>query len=357
MKMSQTRRWTAVAFVVVALMLGVNGYAQVAAKAGQDTPDISKVPAGQEMKVDGVVYAQQPDSLIVRSLEGATYNVTFANSPEVKEKKSNPFRGARKYSKTDLLPGLRVEVKGVGNSSGAIVATEIRLTQDDLKAAQAMDTRVAPVEHQLAETQTRLGEAEQNAQRLSGQLQEVSTVSNAARNAAKTAQETADNALSTATDARSRADRAHAGVQAANERITALDDYTVKNVAIVHFKFGSTTLSAEDKSELEKLANLAKGETGYLIEVAGFASADGDESFNRRLSQKRAEIVIQYLAENYSIPLHRFITPMGYGESQPVADNKSRSGREENRRVEVRMLISKGLVPEGDTSQITSSLP
>jgi outer membrane protein OmpA-like peptidoglycan-associated protein len=357
MRITRNQLWLSAALALVALVLGVNGYAQAITGSEQTQASAVQVPAGQDMKVDGVVYTQQGDNMVVRSLEGGSYNVSLANGPEVKEKKSNPFRGARKYTQKDLVPGLRVEVKGVGNSSGSIVATEIRLTQDDLKAAQAMDVRVAPVEKQLVETQNRLGEAEQNAQRLSGQLQEVSEVSNAARNGAKTAQQTADNALSTATDARSRADRARAGVQAADERITSLDDYTTKNIAVVHFKLGSATLSDEDKSELEKLADVAKEEKGYLIEVAGFASADGDEAYNRRLSQKRADAVIQYMAETYSIPLRRFVTPMGYGETQPVADNKTRSGRQENRRVEVRMLVNKGLIPEGDSSQISASNP
>ena len=122
---------------------------------------------------------------------GGIYNVTLAGNPEIKEKKSNPFRGAKKFSTADLVPGLHVEIKGTGNSSGAIVPKVIRLTQDDFKVAQTMDVRVVPVENRLAETQNRLGETEQNAQRLSGQVQELSAVSNAARGGAKAAQETA----------------------------------------------------------------------------------------------------------------------------------------------------------------------
>jgi outer membrane protein OmpA-like peptidoglycan-associated protein len=162
--------------------------------------------------------------------------------------------------------------------------------------------------------------------------------------------------MGTATDARARADKARAGVQAANERITSLDDYAIKNTATVHFKVGSAVLSKEDKGELEKLAGQAKEERGFLIEVAGFASADGNESYNRRLSQKRADAVIQHMAETYSIPLRRFVTPMGYGETQPVADNSTRSGRVENRRVEVRILVSKGLTsPEGASTEMSSN--
>lgn len=355
MRTIQHRRLMPVMFAVFALVFASIGYAQVSDKSAQTQVQTLQVPAGQKMDIEGVVYTQQSDSITVRSSGGGIYTVTLANSPEIKEKKSNPFRGAKKYSKEDLVPGLHVEVKGVGDTSGSLVAREIRMTQDDYKVAQTMDTRVVPVEGRLAETQNRLGEAEQNAQRLSGQVQELSAVSNAARGGAKAAQETADNAMSAATDAKSRADSAQAGVHAANERITSLDDYEVKDTAVVHFKIDSAVLSPEDKSELEKLASQAKEEKGYLIEVAGFASADGDEAYNRRLSQRRADAVIQYMAESYSIPLRRFVTPMGYGESQPVADNGTRAGRKENRRVEVRILINKGMTVSGRSPEMSTS--
>jgi len=348
----QYQRLTPVLFAAFVLMITSIGFAQDANTTAQTQSQVNtlQVPSGQKMEIEGVILTERPDSLTVRSTGGAVYNVSLASGPEIKEKKSNPFRGAKKFSKADLVPGLQVIVKGRGDNSGAIAANEIRFTKDDFKVAQTMDTRVVPVENTLTETRNRLSEAEQNAQRMSGQVQELAAVSNAARGGAKAAQDTADNALTAAGDARTRADNARAGVRAANERITSLDDYSVKNTAIVHFRAGSATLSKEDKSELERLAGEAKDEKGYVIEVAGFASADGDEAYNRRLSQKRADAVIQYMAENYSIPLRRFVTPMGYGESQPVADNDTRTGRKENRRVEVRILVSRGLTPTEGTS-------
>lgn len=352
MKRIQYQRLTPVLFAAFVFMLASIGFAQDANKTAQTQPQVNtvQVPAGQKMEVEGVILTQQPDNMTVRSTGGAVYNVSFASSPQIKEKKSNPFRGAKKFSKADLVPGLQVIVKGRGDNSGSIAANEIRFTNNDFKVAQTMDTRVVPVENTLNETRNRLGEAEQNAQRMSGQVQELAAVSNAARGGAKAAQETADNAMTAAGDARTRADSARAGVQAANERINSVDDYSVKNTATVHFKAGSAILSKEDKAELEKLAGQAKDEKGFVIEVAGFASADGDQNYNRRLSQKRADAVIQYMAENGSIPLRRFITPMGYGESQPVSDNHTRAGRKDNRRVEVRILVSKGLAPTEGTS-------
>jgi OOP family OmpA-OmpF porin len=352
----QRRCLLPVIFAAFVIVLSVTGYAQNNAHATQSTTNAVQVPAGQKMNVEGVIVSQQPDSLTLRSMGGATYNVTYAPGVEIKEKKGNPFRGAKRYSKADLVPGLQVEVKGTADGSGAIAAREIKMRNDDFKVAQTMDTRVVPVENRLKDTQSRLSETEQNAQRLSGQVQELSAVSNAARSGAKAAQETADNALNRANSASSAAENARAGVRAANERIRSLDDYDVKSTTTVHFPVGSAMLSREDKAELERVAEQANGEKGYVIEVAGFASSDGSEALNRRLSQKRADAVIQYLAYNYSIPLRRFVMPMGYGEKQPVADNHTRAGRKENRRVEVRILVSKGITTPENAASPRSNL-
>ena len=80
-----------------------------------------------------------------------------------------------------------------------------------------------------------------------------------------------------------------------------------------------------------------------MIEVAGFASSDGDPALNERLSQRRADAVVRYLTENHAIPLRRLVTPFGFGEKNPVADNATREGRQQNRRVEVKILVNQGL--------------
>jgi outer membrane protein OmpA-like peptidoglycan-associated protein len=140
------------------------------------------------------------------------------------------------------------------------------------------------------------------------------------------------------------ASQANAGVKTTNERISSLDDFDVKNSTTVNFKVGSAVLSQDAKATLDRIAEEAKNEKGFVLEITGFASADGSEDFNRRLSQRRADAVIRYLAENHEIPLRRLVTPFGYGEKQPVADNTTREGRQQNRRVEVKILVNKGLI-------------
>jgi OmpA-OmpF porin, OOP family len=334
------------------------GYSQnaVEKKVDQIQVDALKVPAGQKMHVEGVVISQENDNLFVRGSGGGLYKVIVLGA-ELKEKKSNPFRGAKTYSKEDLLQGLQIDVKGAGDGSGSIAASEIRIKADDHKLAQTMDARVVPVENQLRSTQDQLNETERNAQRLSGQVRELAAVTDLVRDSAKAAQSSADGAMTEAKSARSVADNAKVGVKAANERITSLDSYEVKNVTTISFKVGSAVLAQAEKNQLDEFAENVKSEKGFMIEVTGFASSDGDEDFNRRLSQRRADAVVQYLAVNYSVPLRRFILPMGYGEKQPVADNATPAGRKENRRVEVRILVSKGLVSgEGLSSDMTKNI-
>jgi outer membrane protein OmpA-like peptidoglycan-associated protein len=325
-----------------------------ASKSLSAITELVRLTAGQSAVFQGAIVKRGPDGFTLRDFNGSLVQVALSNSTVIKERKSNPFRGARNYGVTELLPGLKVEVKGNGGSSGELEANEIRFTQDDLRLANIMEARVIPVEERLSSGETRLTRTEENAQRLSGQVSEISSVSNAARSSAKAAQETADNALESAKQANEAALNAKTGVRAANDRITALDDFEAKTSLIVNFKVSNSVISTEGKAQLDKFAQEAKNQRGYIIEVAGFASADGDEASNRVLSQRRADAVIRYLAENHGIPLRRFITPFGYGEKMPLGDNQTRDGRSQNRRVEIRILVNKGQVQEPTSSIATA---
>jgi OmpA-OmpF porin, OOP family len=297
---------------------------------------------GRKQKIDGVVVSRDADKLVVRDLNGSDVTVSVTGSTKIVEKKANPFRSAKTYPVTALLRGLEVQVEGRGDGS-TVVAEKIRFTNDDFGVARSLDTRVTPVETRVTTSEGRLDTAEgrltaaeQNAQRLSGQLEELAAVANTARGGAKAAQETADQAL-----AASKANSAD--IQATNDRISQIDNYEAKQNIAVNFRVNSSVLSDEAKAALDEIATQAKNEKGYLIQVTGFASADGPEAKNRVLSERRAEAVKRYMAENHDIPLHRIITPFGFGEAKPVADNTTRDGRKQNRRVEVAILINKGL--------------
>jgi outer membrane protein OmpA-like peptidoglycan-associated protein/uncharacterized protein YdeI (BOF family) len=311
-------------------------------------------PTGSKIEVKGVIVKRDADTFTMRDPQGRETVVTLNNETDVKEKKSNPFRRAKNYATTQIMRGLVVEVKGRGDTS-RITADEIRFTDVDYRMASSVESAVVPVEGRLTQSETRLTQAETNSQRLSGQVDELSAVSNAARGGAKAAQETADAAMAGVTDNKQQISATGERVARTNERISALDDYDVKQNLVINFKVGSAVLSKDAQAQLDTLAEQAKTDKGYVIEVTGFASADGSEALNRRLSHHRADAVVQYLAENHMIPLRRIITPFGYGEKQPIADNTTREGRQQNRRVEVKILMNKGLTETAKASAPSGS--
>jgi len=315
------------------LMLGTVSFAQDT--AGSQV----KIGAGQKMKVAGLIVSRDADGFMLRNERGEDIAVKMNGSTAIKERKSNPFRGARTYDPAQLVRGLSVEVEGAGDGQGALSARTIKFTETEHKIASSVESRVNPVESRLVDTEGRLTRSEQNAQHLSGQVDELREISNAARGGAKAAQETADSAVAGVTTANERITSVD---MATNARITSLDDYEVKSTTVVRFKVGSATLSDDAKAELDQLAQQAQAQRGYIIEVAGFASSDGNDAYNKVLSRRRADAVVQYLADNM-VPLRRIVSPNGFGEKLPVADNTSRAGRQENRRVEVKILTSKGI--------------
>lgn len=293
------------------------------------------VSNGEKVKLSGVVVRRDADTFTMRDATGVDTVVRLNDATQIVERKGNPFRRAKNYGATSILRGLSVDVEGAGDAAGQVVAKSVKFSDTEYKVAQSIDARVNPVEGRVGSAENRIGQVEQNAQRLSGQISELEAVSNAARGGAKAAQETADVAI--------------AGVNSTNERISALDDYAVQNTVTVNFKSGSSRLAPESKTQLDDLAKQALAAKGYVIEVAGFTDSVGNKELNRRLSTQRADAVVRYLAENHNIPLRRIITPFGYADAQAVADNKSREGRAQNRRVEVKILVSKGLTQPAPT--------
>jgi outer membrane protein OmpA-like peptidoglycan-associated protein len=276
---------------------------------------------GKKYEIKGVVVAKDDMSFILRDGSGVDTKVMIANNTSIKTK-GGFFGGGDRIASTQIVRGLNLTAEGRGDGSGSLAASKIRFGKDDFRVAQSIDSRVTPAENRLTQT-------EENQQRLSGQIDELMAISNAARGGAKAAQETADAAI--------------AGVNATNQRISSLDDYVVQSADSVNFKVNSAVLSPEAKAKLDSIAQAALQLKGYTIEITGFASAEGSTQRNKILSQKRAQAVIDYLVETHNVPLRRIGTSFGFGELQAVADNTTREGREQNRRVEVKLLVSRGL--------------
>ncbi|MBP1608905.1 MAG: outer membrane protein, OmpA/MotB family [Acidobacteria bacterium] len=337
--MHDTQKRIVNGLLIAVLTLIVAAFASSAVNnAVAQAPAARSATSGEKVTFEGVIVSREAESFVLQTVQGTNVTVRLTSATQIKEKKSNIFRKANAYTASQLLRGLNVEVKGRNEGANQVVADQIRAKDVDMRVARNVESRVEPVEKELAATEVRLSQSEKNAQQLSGQIAEVSTLTNAARSAAKAAQETADSAGSAAKSASA---NATAGIEKTNARINGLDDYEARTKASILFKVGSAVLSKDAQAELDKIAQEAKNEKAYYIDITGFASSEGSEDINRRLSQRRAEAVIQYLVENHDIPLRRLLTPMGIGEKRPVADNTTREGRTQNRRVEVTILVNK----------------
>jgi OOP family OmpA-OmpF porin len=321
----RTFRSFALAFGL-ALILSPLAFAQN--NSSTSTTRSRSVSSGEKMKIKGTVVKRDADTFTVRDLNGTDTVVRLTDKTSVKTN-GGFLRSGNNYAQTQILRGLNLEVEGRGGSSGELIADKVRFNESDLRTARTVEARANPLEEQAKATEGRLSEVEQNAQKLSGQIDELAAVSNAARGGAKAAQDTADAAIS--------------GVNATNDRISALDDYVPQETTAVNFRVGSSVLTADGKAKLDAIATKALNAKGYVLEVTGFADSTGGTERNRALSQRRADAVIRYLVEQHQIPLRRIVTPYGFGETNPIADNKTHNGRAENRRVEVKILVNKGL--------------
>ncbi len=294
---------------------------------------VRSLTSGQKYKIKGAVVAKDDDnSFVVRDTTGVDTRVFITPEASIKTK-GGFFGGGDRIASNQIVRGLYLEVEGRGDTTGNLAATKVRFDEDDLRVAQSIDSRVSPAE-------ARLTAAEENAQRVSGQIDELMAISNAARGGAKAAQETADAAIE--------------GVNATNSRITAMDDYVVQSTATVNFRVNSSRLSPEAQLSLDEVASAATTRKGYVIEITGFASAEGGTAHNKALSKRRAQAVIDYLVETHNVPLRRIGQSYGFGELQAIADNTTRERREQNRRVEVKLLVSRGINQNVEVRPITT---
>jgi outer membrane protein OmpA-like peptidoglycan-associated protein len=337
------------AFFYVILLGAVLGVTIPA--AGQDLKGFSRprtvtkatslntVPAGQKVTLTGNVIKAEGDTFSICDLKGAETVVVMAPSTRITTHRRGIFRGAETLDKMALMIGLRVQVRGRGNDSGQLAASWVRFHDADYRAQTQLDTRAIPIEAE----QVRQGE----------QLEETTVVASTALKNAKTAQdsadkaqESADKAQNTADVARNDAATAQNTAVAAHSRIYAIDDFEPTEVLTVNFKAGSYKLTPEAKAKLDEFAAKTLSTRGFVIELSGFASKEGGKFFNHELSARRAEVVMDYLIGVGNVPVRRIIVPYSGGIMNPIADNKTRAGRQQNRRVEVKMLVSKGLAAQ-----------
>jgi OmpA-OmpF porin, OOP family len=284
--------------------------------------------SGDKAKVQGMIISRAGETMVVQNSEG---KITVVLDDDTRTKDNTGLFGLdrKELSHVVLIPGLKVSVDGVSDDQGRVAAKTITVDGDDLETAELIQAGLHPTAEQVAA----------NVQTLAEHQEKIET--NKVRLAAN--REYIENNKQSIAANKQQIEQNIKDIQENTDRFMALSEYDVKGEATVKFKVGSANISAEDEEQLKSLAQTATNLKGYIVEVMGYADATGSAAMNTKLSEDRAKAVITYLVQQGSVPVRRIVAPGAMGEYGEAAPNETKEGRAENRRVEVKVLVNKGI--------------
>jgi len=279
---------------------------------------------GDKTKIKGLITARTGDTIVLKTSDGSV-TVTLDDDTKVQQPKGLGVRKTQ-MSAAVLIPGLKVSVDGTSQDATHVLAKTITFDKDDLQTAEMIQAGLNPTEQKVATNQQNISENKQN---IDANQQNIE-----ANKQGIDANQQNIAANKTSIDA---------NAAETSKRFSDLSEYDTKDQLDVRFASGSTKISAGDQAALNKLAHNAVNLKGYIIQLKGFADSSGDAAMNQKLSMDRAQGVIAYLIQSCNVPVRHIVAPGAMGEVAPVASNETKSGRSENRRVEVKVLLNKGL--------------
>jgi outer membrane protein OmpA-like peptidoglycan-associated protein len=275
-----------------------------------------------------MIISRTGESLIVSGAGGKT-TVVLTDATKTKDDRGLFGLEKQQLGDTVLIPGLKVKITGVTDKEGLVVAKTITVDGDDLETAEMIQAGLHPTAEQVAA----------NVQAIESNKKDISANQ---RSIAANQQGIAANQQNIAAN-RQQIEQNIKDIEENTNRFTALAEYEVKAEATATFAVGSSKISAKDGEELKRLAQTATGLTGYIVEVTGYADSTGSAAVNTKLSEDRAKAVISYLMQQGNIPVRHIVAPGAMGEYGAAAPNETKAGRAENRRVEVKVLVNKGI--------------
>lgn len=280
------------------------------------------VSNGDSVKVKGLITSRDGEKLTLKSNAGSTVIIELTDDTKVGSPKGLLKIRRSEQSVTALIPGLRIEVQGTGDESH-VVAKNIKFEKDDLRLAETIQAGLNPTQQQASENKENIA---------THKTQIESNQKNITSNQGQIAENQQD-------------------IEDTTKRFSQLTEYDKKASASVYFDPSSSAISAKDRAVLTQLAASAINLNGYIIQVKGYADSSGNAVMNENLSMDRAQAVVAFLLQNCSIPLRHIVAPGAMGEADPAAPNESASGRAENRRVELTVLVNRGLAASTQASQ------
>ena len=276
----------------------------------------------QTVKVEGLITGRSGAEMTLRTADAPKLVVVLTDYTEVSQIEGLLKARRKTMSMAALIPGLQVQVEGSNDAQNHLVAKSIKFKGNDLEEAQTIQAGLEPTKHQIAQSQQ---EIDQQKAALQQQQHQVSQAE------AKIASNQA------------RIDTNKAAIEAANKRFGQLDDFNILDEVTVYFGNGKDGIEPKYNAQLLQLAEKAKPVTAYMIQVKGYASSVGSLALNQRLSEDRANNVVQFLLQQGHVPLTNMLAPGAMGESRQIGSDNTAEGEAQNRRVVVRVLQNKGI--------------
>jgi len=200
-----------------------------------------------------------------------------------------------------------------------------------------LDKKNTAQDSAIAELGKGVSRADERAQGADSKAGDAAREAARANDSAALASKQAGAAQSTAEKGVAQAAQAERSVGTLGTKVENMDNFKLATTETVLFAVGKSELSKDAEAQLDAFAAKVVPMKHYVIEVQGFTDSTGASAVNIDLSRRRAAAVVRYLTLDRKVPLFR-VNTMGYGKASPAADNKTRDGRKQNRRVEVKLF-------------------
>jgi outer membrane protein OmpA-like peptidoglycan-associated protein len=232
-----------------------------------------------------------------------------------------------------------------GCATKGYVRNEVKESSDQLSSVSAkLDTRVGHTESNVSELTDQVGETtritKDNTNQIKDNASKISDTSNqlqSAKNDIRAVDDKAGGAITAAEGAKVAIGETGKRVDGLSNQFANRNNYSVAMEDSVLFAFNSAQLKPEFHSVLDKLAQMAKQDADAVIVLEGRTDSTGDADYNIKLGQQRLDAVLRYLVVQSDVPIQK-IFQVSLGKEKPVADNKTKEGREQNRATVVRVL-------------------
>jgi peptidoglycan-associated lipoprotein len=213
----------------------------------------------------------------------------------------------------------------------ALAISAVALGGSACATKKMVKQRVGEVDGKVDTLSKSVEENQERTRTNEGRIGDVDKRANAANERATAAGRRADEAYGAAGKVNARADAIEAAAKRLVFEVVLSEDKG-------GFKFGQSKIPADMQAQLDELvAQLKANPNGGYIEIEGHTDNVGAKPANYKVGLDRAEAVKRYLYENQQIPLHK-MNVISYGEEKPIAPNKTKAGRSQNRRVVIKVL-------------------